>query len=106
MDITAVEQELLDLIVKHLTENQIQLIDAQNQAKEFLSLLPVTDQEDLLNKLKVLGEKYEESEEVYLEELQKHSTNERDQALSQMRDHIKSGNIDAAINTAKSIQKS
>ncbi len=106
MDLESVEKELLELIVKHLKDNKITAVDAQNQAKEFLNLLPVTDQADLLNKLKVLGDKYEESNEVYLDELQKHSANERDKALDQMRSHIKSGNIEEAINAAKSIQKS
>jgi uncharacterized protein YaaR (DUF327 family) len=106
MEITAVEKELLDLIVKHLQENKIKALDAQNQAKEFLSLLPITDQSDLLSKLKALGDKYEESGEVYLTELQKQSENERQKALNEMRSHIQTGNIEAAINVAKSNQKS
>lgn len=107
MDITAeveeVKKELLELIIEHLKQNKIQADEAQQLARDFLSVLPIKDQADLLSKLKNLGEKYKEANEVYLDELSKASDNQRDQALSQMRDHIKQGNIDGAIETAKTL---
>jgi len=106
MDISTIEKELLNLIVEHLKENKIKAIDAKNQAKEFLSFLPFADRADLLIKLKALGNKYEESGKVYLNELQKQSENEREKTLNEMRSHIQTGNIEAAINSAKSAAQS
>jgi hypothetical protein len=110
MDITQevedIKKELLELIIEHLKQNKIQAPQAQQLARDFLSVLPVKDQADLLSKLKNLGEKYKEAEEVYLDELSKTSDDKRDQALSQMRDFIKQGQIDQAIKTAKTLTQS
>lgn len=107
MDIPAeveeIKKELASIIIDHLKQNKIKAEDAQKQAREFLSLLPIKDQADLLAKLKNLGDKYAESESVYLHELEKSEAEKRDQTLSQMRDHIKQGNINEAINTAKTL---
>lgn len=107
MDIPAeveeIKKELASIIIDHLKQNKIKAEDAQKQAREFLSLLPIKDQTDLLAKLKNLGDKYAESESVYLHELEKSEAEKRDQTLSQMRDHIKQGNINEAINTAKTL---
>ena len=109
MDITAeveeVKKELLELIIEHLKQNKIQAEAAQQLARDFLAVLPIKDQADLLNKLKNLGEKYPEAEKVYLDELSKASNEKRDQALTQMRDLIKQGNIEGAISTAKTLTK-
>ncbi|MBS3173849.1 hypothetical protein J4399_05815, partial [Candidatus Woesearchaeota archaeon] len=40
---------------------------------------------------------------IYLEELNKATDQKTDQALSKMRDHIESGNIDLAISAAKDL---
>ncbi|KKR76809.1 MAG: hypothetical protein UU21_C0003G0002 [Candidatus Levybacteria bacterium GW2011_GWA2_40_8] len=100
-EVEEVKKELLDLILKHLKENKIEAEKAQELARDFLSVLPIKDQLDLLNKLKNLGEKYPEAEKVYLDELQKASDEKRDLALSQMSQLIKQGNIEGAIATAK-----
>lgn len=102
-EVEEVKKELLDLILDHLKNNKIQVELAQQQARDFLSVLPIKDQADLLVKLKNLGNKYTESEAVYLHELEKATDEKRDQALSQMRDYIKQGNIDRAIATAKTL---
>lgn len=102
-EVEEVKKELLELIIEHLKQNKIEASQAQQLARDFLSVLPIKDQADLLNKLKSLGEKYKEANEVYLDELSKASDDQRDQALSQMRDHIKQGNIDGAIETAKTL---
>ena len=105
-EVEKIEQELLDLILDHLKNNKIQVELAQQQARDFLSMLPIKDQADLLVKLKNLGNKYNESETVYLHELEKATDEKRDQALSQMRDYIKQGSIDRAIETAKTLTQS
>lgn len=98
-----VEKELVELIVEHLKANKIAVDVARQQARDFLALLPVEGQRDLLNKLKNLGEKYEEAKEVYAEELGRVNEVVRQQVLEQMRTSIKEGNIDGAIAAAKSI---
>lgn len=102
-EVEEVKKELLELIIEHLKQNKIQATEAQQLARDFLAVLPIKDQADLLSKLKNLGEKYKEANEVYLDELSKASEEKRDQALSLMRDYIKQGNIDQAIQTAKTL---
>lgn len=102
-EVEAVKKELLELIITHLKQNKIQAPAAQQLARDFLNILPIKDQADLLVKLKNLGEKYKEAEEVYLGELEKASEDTRDQVLIQMRDQIKLGNIEKAIETAKTL---
>ena len=100
-EVLEVKREILDLILKHLKENKIEEEKARQLARDFLSILPIKDQVDLLSKLKNLGQKYPEAEKVYLDELQKASDEKRDHALSQMSEFIKQGNIEQAIATAK-----
>lgn len=102
--VETVEKELLEIIADHLIQNKIDVATARKMAQDFLSILPVSDQEDLLNKLKSLGEKYEEAQEVYVEELGKMTEETRNAALNKMRDAIKSGNIDNAITVAHNLK--
>lgn len=103
-EIDQIKRELTNLIVSHLQDNKIEPIAAQQQAAEFLAVLPIKDQQDLLIKLKTLGDKYAESREIYLKEVTKIYELEREEALIKMRDAIKLGNIDNAIAVAKALQ--
>ncbi len=102
-EVELIKKELLELIIKHLKENKIEAAEAQQLAKDFLAVLPIKDHEDLLQKLKDLGIKYKEANEIYLEELEKTTDANRDNTLSQVRDQISHGNIDNAIQTAKAL---
>ncbi len=102
-EVEEVKRELVELIIKHLRENKIPADKAKQLAKDFLNILPVNDQKDLLNKLKNLGDSYEEAKEIYVNELAKTSEEDKERALSQMRDHIKLGNINEAIEAAKAL---
>lgn len=102
-EVKQVEKELVELIIAHLKANQIAVDTARQQAKDFLALLPVKDQKDLLDKLKGLSEKYMEAKEIYAEELGKVEEAVRQQTLDQMRMHIQQGNIDTAIAVAKAM---
>lgn len=104
-EVKSVEKELLSLIIDRVDTRRMAFEDAQKLAREFLSVLPFSDQKDLLFKLKQLGEKFEEANTVYAHELGKVSEREKDQALTQMRTHIQQGNIEQAIATAKSLQQ-
>lgn len=102
-EVKQVEKELVERIVEHLKANQIAVEIARQQARDFLALLPVKDQKDLLNKLKDLGDKYIEAKEVYAEELGKVNEVERQRTLEQMRIFIQQGNMDNAIAAAKAM---
>lgn len=104
-EVTLVEKELLELILQHLENNKIDADKAQSLAKDFLAILPVADQRDLLEKLQNLSNSYEEAKELYVDELSKISNQQRDQTLIQMRDAIQKGNIEHAITAAKSLQQ-
>lgn len=103
-EVEMVKKELVDIIITHLKENKIEVEKARQLAADFLAVLPIKDQQDLLIKLKNLGEKYEEAKEIYVDELKKASEEQRDQVLNQMRDAIKQGNMDKAIGIAKTMQ--
>lgn len=105
-EVEVVKKELLEIIINHLKENKIKTVDAQQLARDFLSVLPIKDQADLLAKLKTLGDNYPEAGQIYVGELEKSEEEKRSQTLTQIRNHIKLGNIDQAIASAKSIDKS
>lgn len=100
-EVTVVEKELLELIIRHLRENKIELSQAEKLAADFLSELPFADKKDLLTKLKTLGAAYEEAQEVYVQEFAKESEKDRDIKLTEMRDAIARGNIEQALTVAK-----
>lgn len=104
-EVEEVKKELVALIVKNLKENKIEIAKARKLAGDFLSVLPVRDQKDLLLKLKNLGEQYAEARQIYVQELGKFNEEQRHQALSQMHNLIKEGKIEDAIAVAKSVQK-
>lgn len=104
-EVLVVEKELLEVIVEHLRASKIHVDEASQLARDFLVLLPFQDKKDLLNKLKELGAKYDEAQEVYVQELGKESNEKRDDVLVKMRDAIKSGNINHAVAAAKSLQQ-
>lgn len=104
-EVEAVKKELVELIIEHLREKKLDEPTARKLASDFLAALPITTHKELLEKLKQLGEKYTEAKELYVERLSKESDKHRQQVLNQMRDHIKSGNIEHAITAAKSMQQ-
>lgn len=101
----AIERELLELIIQHLENNSLDVRQARKLAKDFLAILPVSNREDLLNKLKNLGTKYREAKQIYIEESGKDTIAKEQQALQGMSEAIKQGKIDHALSIAKELQK-
>lgn len=101
----AIEAELLAMIIQHLKNNQMDVVTASELAKDFLNLLPIQNREDLLSKLKSLGDKYAEAKQIYTTELSVNVEEKERNALRQMSDSIKKGNIEHAISLAKSAQQ-
>lgn len=104
-ELDAIEKELLEIIAQHLQDNKIEVETAQKLAKDFLAVLPVQNRQDLLNKLKTLGDTYEEAKEVYIEESTKDNTVKEQQALATMSQAIKQGKIDHALTIAKKLKE-
>lgn len=104
-EVEKIKKELVDLIVLKLKENQMDVPTARKLASDFLGLLPVKDQRDLLEKLKQLGENYSSVKELYLAELEEVREMEREEALTQMRNAITLGNMDHAIMVANQMKE-
>lgn len=96
-----VEKQLLLEIVKNLDESKITPEQAQLQAKEFLTLLPIQDKKDLLDKLYKLSQTNLETKGVYLNYARSFDEEERHKKLQLMSEHIKKGEIEHAITVAK-----
>lgn len=103
-EVDEIKKELVELIIAHLKANKMQSETAQKLAADFLSVLPVKDQRDLLEKLKKLGDTYQEMRQIYVRELTKYNEEEREHALLQMRNAIAEGKIENAIQVAKQLQ--
>lgn len=102
--INNVEDELFEIILKHLEENKIAVDKAQELAREFLAVLPIASQQDLLHKLQALSDTYPEAKEVYNDELSKTFTQKDKEVLARMRDAIQQGKMEHAINIAKNMK--
>ena len=105
-EVEQIKKELVELIIQHLKENKMEVPTAQKLAADFLALLPVKDQKDLLTKLKQLSDNYVTIRKIYLYELTKVTEMEREEALLQMRNAIAQGNIEHAIGVAKAMSAS
>jgi hypothetical protein len=104
-ELDAVEKELLELIVRHLEDNKMDVPTAQKLAKDFLAVLPVENRADLLEKLKALGENYDEAKQVYFQEISKDNEVKEQVALQNMSHAIRQGNIDHALTIAKDLKE-
>jgi hypothetical protein len=98
---TDIEKELLDIIIDNLDQDKITIEEAQAVSKEFLSLLPLSDKKDLLDKLYKLGQTHPETKVMYLDFAKPIEEEERQKKISLMSEHIKNGQIEHALAVAK-----
>jgi hypothetical protein len=98
---TDVEEELLNIIIENLDKANMTVEEAQSTAREFLSLLPLQDQKDLLEKLYKLGQDHTSTKVMYLKYAKPIEEEERHRKLALMSEHIKNGQIEHAIAVAK-----
>jgi len=98
---TNVENDLLEIIIQNTEQNKIDPDEARKVAKEFLSFLPLQDQQDLLEKLNKLSRDHGETKSLYLKYAKPYEEEERHRKLSLMSEHLKNGNIENAIAVAK-----
>ncbi len=98
---TDVEKDLLTAIVENLKQNTLQVDQAKSLAREFLTLLPMQDKKDLLNKLYKLSQEHVETKSLYLKYAKPYEEEERQKKLALMSQHIKNGQIEHALTIAK-----
>jgi hypothetical protein len=99
---TDVERDLLTTIIEHLKSHSLKGEDARKLAREFLTLLPLQNKKDLLEKLYKLSQTHTETKSIYLKYAQPYEEEERQKKLTLMSEHIKNGQIQNAIIVAKS----
>ena len=99
--IKQVEEDLLKHIVANMEKSTLSVEQSQQLARDFLAILPAKDKADLLDKLNGLGQTYDEAKAVYLDFAKPYHAEKREQALSQLSQLIKQGNIEQAITIAK-----
>ena len=95
------KKELLDEVVKRLDKDQISPEEAQNLAKEFLSFLPIKNQEDLLEKLHKLSQDNSAAQGIYLKYAKPYEESETNRKLELMSQHLHQGKIEEALAIAK-----
>jgi len=100
-EVVDVEKELLNEIINRLNQDKMSPEDAQKIAKEFLALLPIHDQKDLLAKLYQLSKSNQGMQNIYLKYAQPYEENERQRKLALMSQHLHVGNIEEALSVAK-----
>jgi hypothetical protein len=100
-DVIEIEKELLELIVSRLDQEKMSPEEAQNLAKEFLSLLPIDDQRDLLQKLHKLSQDNRATQGIYLRYAKPHEENEAQRKLILISEHLHKGEIEHALAIAK-----
>ena len=96
-----VENDLLNIIIQNLKQKSLDVKQAKALAKEFLSLLPIQDKKDLLEKLHKLSNEHVEVKSLYLKYAKPYEEEERQKKLALMSEHIKNGQIEHALNVAK-----
>jgi|GEM_PF-4117796 len=99
--VESIERELLTEIMQAIQHNEMTPDDAQKLAQEFLRLLPVQDKQDLLAKLRNLGDKNKQAKFVYNSYAAELEEQKRQQTLDIMHQHLQNGNIDQALLVAK-----
>src|SRR6185369_5355789 len=87
-EVVDIEQELLSIIVTRLNANEMSREQAQKLAKQFLTLLPIQDQKDLLTKLFELSKKNQATGNIYLKYAKPHEENETQKKLAMMSQHL------------------
>ena len=92
-----VEIEFLRIIAKLLENGEMELEDAQNSCKLFLTFLPFHSVEDMRQKLRSMSEQYPSMKELEVYELGKNETAKTDEVLEKMRGLMKNNQIDEAL---------
>lgn len=96
-----VKRDLMFYIILNLKRYKIMVQDAQYLAQDFLAVLPAATIEDLLSKLSVLGENYEEARIVFIKYAVPYLEEKDQKKLLQAKSYIKQGSVDKALEALK-----
>lgn len=96
-----IEKTLIDEIFKRINQEKISLEQAQKLTEEFLALLPVNDQKELLEKLRELSQTNTDAQGVFLDYIKSSEAQETSTKLDHMSRHLHQGNIEEALAIAK-----
>lgn len=99
--VTDVEKELMLAIIANMKADRLSEVQARQLAREFLTLLPMQDKHDLMDKLYKFSKTHVEAKGVYLKYAKPFEEEDRLKKLELMSQHIQDGNIEHAITVAK-----
>jgi hypothetical protein len=96
-----IEKTLIDEIFKRIDQEKITVEHAQKLTDEFLALLPVEDQKELLEKLRTLSQTNSDAQGVFLDYIKSSEAQETSTKLDSMSKHLHQGNIEQALAIVK-----
>lgn len=99
--VRSVEKDLLYEIVMNLRQQLVSKAEVQRLAKDFLAMLPIKDEKDMIEKLKILGRKYPEVRNLYVKYGIQYHEKSKAEVLELMEKYIGDGQIEQAIEVAK-----
>lgn len=94
---SSVEKELLYYIIIHMKDRRLTVTQAQHLAKEYLSLLPAKNEDDLIQKLKVLAYKSSEAWKAFIKVGMPYLEQKKNKVLSAISADLKVGDIQHAL---------
>lgn len=97
----AIERELLGYIIVNLKNGLLSHKQAQELARDFLTLLPAATIEDLLENLFILSEKYKEAKSVFAKYGKLYDEEKRRTIVSRITECLQQSDIDTALSIAK-----
>lgn len=99
--VSDLEREFLYVIIRELRAGNLKLVVAKSKTKEFLGLLPFSDEKDLNQKIKGFCQKNPEFIGLELFLRKKEEEEKTKEVLKKMELLIKLGKIDEALAVAK-----
>lgn len=99
--LSEVKKEILFQIINNLKHHDISVEEAQNLAKDFLSLFPVNTKEELFDKIHSLSERYPEAREAYIKFASPYENEKSQRIVVAMQQHIQQGNYQKVLELAK-----
>ncbi len=96
-----VQRDLLFELIMSMRHKLITIGGGRRLTKDFLALFPFQTKEEVIEKMKGLSEKYPEARTVYLKYAVPHINQAEKELIDKMTQHLKSGNIEEALNVAK-----
>jgi len=98
---STIEKELLFHIISNMKEANLSMSQAQALAADYYALLPAINEDDLIQKLKLLAMKYAQAWKVFKKIGIPYIEEKKQQLLSQVHQAIGNNDIDTALKLTK-----